>query len=186
MLPFLLVPLASHWLILDLESQPLLLTASSPLVLLQLTIQSCEPQGAQTKTGALTDADGFIGPLTGAVSSGQYILTNNVDGSGIQIGSVVSSSSKYTISTTANAISTQFVGAANQYVDIVSNTDTYARFNNATQSLMIGGDIPATPGIQLAGTTVTATTFAGNASTATKLATARDITVILTGNVTGF
>jgi hypothetical protein len=141
--------------------------------------------GAQTKTGALTDADGFIGPLTGAVTSGQYILTNNVDGSGIQIGSVVSSSSKYTISTTANAISTQFIGAANQYVDIVSNTDTYARFNNATQALMIGGTIPDTPGITLAGTTVTATTFAGNSSTTTKLATPRDITVTLTGNVTG-
>ncbi len=141
--------------------------------------------GAQIKSGSLTDADGFIGPLTGAVTTGQVVLTSDVVGTGVQIGSIVSSSSKYTISTTANAISTQFVGAANQYVDIVSNTDTYARFNNATQALMIGGTIPDTPGITLAGTTVTATTFAGNSSTTTKLATPRDITVTLTGNVTG-
>ena len=141
--------------------------------------------GAQTKAGALTDADGFIGPLTGAVTTGQVVLTSDVVGTGVQIGNIVSSSSKFTISTTANAISTQFVGAANQYVDFVSNSDTYARFNNSDQTLMVGGTIPTTPGIKLAGTTVTATTFAGNATTASTLATARDVTVILTGNVTG-
>ena len=141
--------------------------------------------GAQTKVGALTDADGFIGPLTGSVTSGQLALTNNVDGSGIQIGSIVSSGSKYTISTTSNAIAAQFIAPADQYFDFISSSSTYARFDNATQSLMIGGTIPSAPGIRLQDSTVTATTFSGNATTASALATARDITVTLTGQVTG-
>ena len=141
--------------------------------------------GAQTKVGALTDNDGFIGPLTGSVTTGQVSLTNNVNGSGIQIGNIVSSNSKYTISTTANAIGAQFIAPADQYFDFISSADRYARFDNATQSLMIGGTIPSAPGITLDGTTVTATTFAGNASSSSVLQTARDITVTLTGNVTG-
>ena len=141
----------------------------------------------QTKTGILTDQDGFVGPLTGEVTSGQIAVQSEADGeSGSQIGSITgTTNSKLTFATTANAIGAQVVTPADQYLDIVSATDTYARFDAASQSLMIGGTIPTTAGITLAGTTVTATTFAGNATTASTLATARDITVALTGDVTG-
>jgi hypothetical protein len=110
---------------------------------------------------------------------------NNVDGTGIQIGTIVSSGSKFTISTTANAVAAQVLLPADQYLDISSAGATYARFDNATQALLIGGSIPDSPGIKLTNTTVTATTFDGNATTASSLETARDITVTLNGNATG-